>query len=50
MCNLTGIRPYSEGHPVVGVLVTDGKPSNSAKTQEFAAIVRCLISIFLDFI
>ena len=36
----TGIRPYSEGHPVVGVLVTDGAPSNSEKTQEFADIVR----------
>ena len=35
----TGIRPYNEGHPVVGVLVTDGTPSNSEKTQEFANIV-----------
>ena len=34
-----GIRPYKEGHPIVGVLVTDGKSSNSAKTQEFANTV-----------
>ena len=35
-----GIRPYNDGHPMVAVVLTDGKATNGDKTQAFAQTVR----------